>query len=75
MFIVEDYTCINSASCWDCNIIFYLFIEQNYGPKKSVDNAPRRKLGSFATNFYSEITSWCIDLMTPEGIRKTQPGL
>jgi len=26
VFIVEDYTCINGALCWDCNIIIYLFI-------------------------------------------------
>jgi len=24
VFIIEDYTCINGALCWDCNIIIYL---------------------------------------------------
>jgi len=26
VFIIGDYTCINGALCWDCNIIIYLFI-------------------------------------------------
>jgi hypothetical protein len=40
VFVIEDYTCINGASCWDCNIIFCLFTEQKCGLSKSVENAP-----------------------------------
>jgi hypothetical protein len=57
VFIIEDYTCNNGASGWDCNIIIYLFTVQNDGLRKSVDNEPRWKLCAFTINFYAEITS------------------
>ena len=43
---------------WDCNIIiFFLFTVQNCGVRESADSAQWRKLDSFTTNFYAEITS------------------
>jgi len=57
VFIIEDYTCVNGALYWDCNIHFFLSTVQNCGARESADFAQWRKLGSFTTNFYAEITS------------------
>ena len=56
---------------WHCNIIIYSFTVQNFGLRKSIDCAPPRKLASFSTNFYTEITSCQQNSMTPEGIHRT----
>jgi len=68
VFFIEDYTCMNSVLCWDCNIIIFLFTVQKCGPRKSAECAQWGKLCCCTTNFYAEITS-CRDFMTPEGIR------
>jgi hypothetical protein len=57
MFIVEDYTCMNGALCWDCNIIVFLFTVQKCGPRESADRVQWEKLGSFTITFYAEISS------------------
>jgi len=41
----------------DCNIIIYLFTVQNCWVRKLADCAQWRKLSSWKTNFYTEITS------------------
>jgi len=47
---------MNGVLCWDGNIIF-LFTVRKCGPRKSAECAQWRKLGSWNTNFYAEITS------------------
>ena len=27
MFIIEDYTCVNDALCWDCNIVIFFYLQ------------------------------------------------
>ena len=69
MFITEDYTCINGALCWDCNIIIYLFI---YGAKLWAEKVNRlctmEEAGFLRYKFLCQDHVLPIDFTTPEGI-------
>ena len=68
-FIIEDYTWIKDALCWDCNIIVYLFIYSAYLWAKKVDRLCTTEEAGF---LHYKFLCWDHFLLTdftiPEGI-------
>jgi len=69
VFIIEDYTCINGALCWDCNIITYLFI---YSAQLWAEKVSRlcttEEAGILHYKFLCQYHFLPIDFTTPAGI-------
>jgi hypothetical protein len=69
VFIIEDYTGINGALCWDCNIIIYLFI---YSAQLWAEKVSRlcttEEAGILHYKFLCQYHFLPIDFMIPAGI-------
>jgi hypothetical protein len=69
VFIIDNYTCMTGALCWDCNIIIFFIYSAKLWAERVGIRCTMEEAGSLHYKLLCRDHFLPTDFMTPEGIR------